>query len=61
MCLDKKLGWFNDEEAAMAEQAVRQRWSETYEKLSDVDESSQPHGSPVKVCVFTPVTRMYLK
>ena len=60
MCPDKKLSWFDDEEAATAEQVTQQWWSETYERLSDADDPSQPHGSPVKVHAFTPVTSMVL-
>jgi len=50
MCPDKKLTWFDGEDVTAAEQFVRQRWSETYEGFSDVELSSHPSGSPVKVC-----------
>ena len=49
MCPDKKLKWFDDEGATVADQLVRQRWSDTYEKISDAGVSSQPDGSPAKV------------
>lgn len=50
MCPDKKLTWFNDEGATVAEQLVQQRWSDTYEKLPDADTSPQSNSSPIKVC-----------
>jgi len=50
MCPDKKLGWFDHEQAISAEQLVRERWSETYENISQAEEHPlQPGGSPVKV------------
>lgn len=61
MCPDKKLSWFNGGAATTAEQTVRQRWLETYEKLPSADETLQPHGSPFKVRTFAPVTRVVLK
>ena len=53
MCPDKKLSWFDDEQAVMAENLVRQRWSETYEKFSQIEEPSQPNGSPIEVRCFS--------
>jgi hypothetical protein len=50
MCPDKKLTWFNEEEATVAEKLVRQRWVDTYEKFSLAEVSLQANGSPVKVC-----------
>ena len=53
MCPDKKLEWFNGEQAAVAENLVRQRWLDTYERFSQAEESSEPNGSPIKVrCIF---------
>lgn len=51
MCPDQKLTcqWFDEEGAANAEQAVRLRWSETYEAISDPEALLQPDGSPIKV------------
>ena len=50
MCLDKKLGWFDHEQATVAEQLVQQRWSETYKNTSQAEENgSQLNSSPVKV------------
>ena len=50
MCPDKKLTWFNDNDATAAEELVRQRWSETYERNSDAEVPSHSGSSPVKVC-----------
>ncbi|KAF9792013.1 hypothetical protein BJ322DRAFT_997777, partial [Thelephora terrestris] len=50
MCPDKKLTWFNEEEATVAEKLVRQRWVDTYEKFSLAEALLQANGSPVKVC-----------
>lgn len=52
MCPDKKLTWFDDEQAKVVEELVRQRWSDTYETFSCVEASLQPDGSPVKVYRF---------
>jgi hypothetical protein len=49
MCPDKKLAWFDDEQAETAEELVRQRWLDTYESFSHAEASPQPAGSPVKV------------
>ena len=51
MCPNKKLGWFDIEEAAEVEELVRQRWLETYE-ISDREVLPQPNSSPIKVCHF---------
>lgn len=50
LCPDKKLTWFDEEEALTAEQLVRQRWPETYEFFSYAETMLQPDSSPAKVC-----------
>ena len=50
MCPDKKLEWFDPDQAAVVDQLVRQRWSDTYKSSPHAEVSSQPDGSPVKVC-----------
>ena len=52
MCPDKKLAWFDDEQAVTAEMLVRQRWSDTYEKFSQAEELSQPSSSHTEVRYF---------
>ena len=52
MCPDKKLTWFDDEKVATVEQHVRERWSDTYERFSDVEAPLQPEGSPIKVFIY---------
>lgn len=52
MCPDKKLTWFDDEQATVAAELVRQRWSDSYEAFSDVEASSHYNGSPIKVYHF---------
>jgi hypothetical protein len=49
MCPDKKLEWFDGEQVVIAENLVRQRWLDTYERFSHAEESLQPDGSPAKV------------
>jgi hypothetical protein len=46
MCPDKKLEWFDPDQATEVEQLVQQRWLDTY-KTSE--SSSQPDSSPIKV------------
>jgi len=50
MCPEKKLTWFDDEEAVLVEELVRKWWSEKYEKFSPPDSMLNFDGSPVKVC-----------
>ena len=50
MCPDKKLEWFDPDQAAVVDQLVQQWWSDTYKSSPHAEVSSQPDGSPVKVC-----------
>ena len=52
MCPDKKLAWFDDEQAVIAEMLVWQWWLDTYEKFSQAEELSQPSSSHTEVCYF---------
>lgn len=49
MCPDKKLEWFDPDQAAVVEQLVRQRWSDSYEMPPHTEVLLHPDGSPIKV------------
>ena len=49
MCPDKKLEWFDPDQAMAVEQLVRQRWSDTYKMSLQAETSLQLNGSPIKV------------
>ena len=62
MCPDKKLEWFDLDQAVVAEQLVRERWSDTYETSLGAEASLRPDSSPVKVCyLYSLSTRANLK
>jgi len=50
MCPDKKLQWFDPDQATVVEQLVQQWWSDLYETSPDTEVLLHPDGSPIKVC-----------
>lgn len=54
LCPDKKLSWFDDEQAIVVESLVQQQWSDAYENFSHAEEPSRPDSPPTEVCHFSP-------
>jgi len=52
MCPDKKLEWFDPDQAVVVEQLVQQWWSDSYEMPPCTETLLHPDGSPIKVCEF---------